>query len=97
MNGGILYEKPLESPEDFAERLLKRESPRVFYPEALFAGMGGVQIKLPSEIRRNGAWEELSHEEIAAWIRSAGAYTGDAEAQPENVVGKILQKLGARA
>ena len=97
MNGGILYEKPLESPEDFAERLLKRESPRVFYPEALFAGMGGVQIKLPSEIRRNGAWEELSHEEIAAWIRSAGAYTGDAEAQPENIVGKILQKLGARA
>ncbi|MBR0142835.1 MAG: PHP domain-containing protein [Clostridia bacterium] len=95
MNGGILYDKPLESPEDFAERLLRKESPKVFYPASLFEGMGGVRIRLPAEIRRNGAWEELSHEEIETWILAADAAAGGAEAQPAGIAEKILRRIGA--
>ena len=42
MNGGILYEKPITSAQDYAERLRRRERPKIFYPEALFARMEGI-------------------------------------------------------
>ena len=93
MNGGILYEKPLLSAADYANRLLNRESPRVFYPEELFAGMEGIRVNLPSEIRRGGKWEELSPEEIGEWVRAAGASFGEGEGQPAGVWNAIVGRL----
>ncbi|MBE5861533.1 MAG: GNAT family N-acetyltransferase [Lachnospiraceae bacterium] len=94
-NGGILYADPITSEKDYADRLLRRERPIIFYPEELFAGMGGIKVKLPAEIHRNGAWEELSQEEIMEWMKEAGAAVGDAEAQPEGIVREIVTKLKA--
>ncbi len=91
-NGGILYETPIMSERDYAERLLRREKPKIFFPNELFAGMGGIKIKLPVEIRKNGAWEDLNIDEIEAWIQAAGATIGDAK-QPEGIVRKIVDKL----
>lgn len=93
VNGGILYEKPITSERDYAERLLRREKPRIFFPDELFAGMGGIKIKLPVEIRKNGAWENLSIDEIEAWVQAAGANFGDAKEQPEGIVHKIVDEL----
>ena len=93
VNGGILYEKPITSERDYAERLLRREKPRIFFPDGLFAGMGGIKIKLPVEIRKNGAWVNLSIDEIEAWVQAAGANFGDAKEQPEGIVRKIVDEL----
>ena len=95
LNGGILYEKPITSTQDYAERLRRRERPKIFYPEALFAGMEGVRVKLPAEIKRNGAWETLEPDEIKEWLRAAGVATEGAAAQPEGIVAQIIQKLNA--
>lgn len=95
LNGGILYEKPITSAQDYAERLRRRERPKIFYPEALFAGMEGVRVKLPAEIKRNGAWETLEPDEIKEWLRAAGVATEGAAAQPEGIVAQIVQKLNA--
>ena len=91
MNGGTITDTPIVSEKDFAERILRRESHRIFYPDALFAGMEDVKVRLPAEIRRNGAWKELAPEEIREWIDAACA----AEARPEDAVRKILKTLGA--
>ncbi len=94
-NGGIFYKEPIVSEKDFAERLLRHERPIIFYPEELFEGMGGIKVKLPMEIHRNGTWEELSLDEVNEWFLEAGATIGDAEAQPEGIVREIVTKLKA--
>ena len=93
MNAGILYETPITSEQDYAQRLLRREKPKIFLPDELFAGMEGIKIKLPVEIRKNGAWEDLSIDEIEAWVQAAGANFGDAKEQPEGIVRKIVDQL----
>ena len=91
-NGGILYSEPILSEKDYAERLLRHEKPIIFFPEELFANMAGIEIKLPLEIRRNGAWEDLDLEEVKNWIREAGAAYGKDEHQPEGIAGKIVNE-----
>jgi len=95
LNGGILYDKPILSTEDYAGRLRRRERPQIFYPDALFEGMEGIRVKLPAEIRRGGAWEKLEQEEIRQWILKAGATWEGAAAQPQGIVREILTKLKA--
>ena len=95
-NGGILYEKPITSELDYADRLRRRNRPKIFYPEELFQGLGGLKVKLPAEIRRNGAWEDLDLDEIMKWFLDAGAAVGDAPAQPEGIVREIVVKLKGR-
>ena len=94
-NGGILYDKPIVSEKDFAERLLRREKPLIFYPDGLFSNMKGISVKLPAEIHRNGEWEELKTEEIMDWMLAAGANIGDAPGQPAGIVREIVEKLKA--
>ena len=94
-NAGILCETPISSPEEFAQRLLQQEKPHVFYPESLFAGMDGLRIQLPSEINRDGGWEDISTEEILEWIRDAGVAVGEGALQPEGIVRQILDQLKA--
>ncbi|MBQ3905409.1 MAG: hypothetical protein II743_01450, partial [Lachnospiraceae bacterium] len=94
-NGGILYKDPIVSEKDYAERLLRRERPTIFYPNELFDGMGGLKVKLPMEIHRGGAWEELSLDEVNKWFLEAGATIGDAPSQPEGLVPEIVSKLKA--
>lgn len=94
-NGGILYDTPILSERDFAERLRRHERPQIFYPEELFAGMAGVSVKLPAEIGRNGKWETLSPEEIKRWLLAAGVAIDDAQSQPDGIVQRIVEKLGA--
>lgn len=94
-NGGILYENPIVSEKDYADRLLNRERPKIFFPDGLFTNMKGISIKLPAEIHRNGTWEELDPEEIRQWMLAAGAAVGDAPAQPEGIVREIVAKLKA--
>ena len=93
MNGGILYDTPIISEEDFANRLLLQERPKIFYPDALFEGMEGVRVKLPAEISRGGSWVKLSHEEIRKWILDAGAAADKAKSQPEGIVREIVNRL----
>lgn len=93
-NGGILYDTPIASERDYAERLLRRERPKIFFPDALFDGMGGIKVKLPVEIRRNGRWEPLEPEEIREWVLSAGAAVEE-ELQPKGIVREIADKLMA--
>ena len=95
MNGGILYEKPITSAQDYAERLRRRERPKIFYPEALFARMEGIRVKLPAEIKRNGTWETLEPSEIKEWLGAAGVAAEGAASQPEGIVAQIVQKLNA--
>ncbi|MCR5459564.1 MAG: GNAT family N-acetyltransferase [Acetatifactor sp.] len=95
-NGGILYEKPITSELDYADRLRRRDRPKIFYPEEFFQGLGGLKVKLPAEIRRNGAWEDLDLDEIMKWFLDAGAAVGDAPAQPEGIVREIVVKLKGR-
>ena len=95
-NGGILYEKPITSELDYADRLRRRERPKIFYPEELFEGLGGLKVKLPVEIHRNGAWEDMDLEEIKQWFLEAGAAVEDAPAQPEGIVHEIVKKLKGR-
>ena len=94
-NGGILYADPITSEKDYADRLLRHDRPKIFFPDELFEGMGGIQVKLPMEIHRNGKWEELSLEEVNEWFREAGAAEGDAKAQPDGIARGIVAKLGA--
>lgn len=93
MNGGILYEEPITSEKDFAERLRRRDNPQIFYPDKLFEGMKGVTVELPAEIHRGGKWEELSHDEIKKWLLSAGVSIEETEDQPAGIVRKIVEKL----
>ena len=95
-NGGILYEKPIMSERDYADRLRRRVRPKIFYPEELFNGLGGLKVKLPVDIRKNGAWEDLDIEEIKKWFMDAGASVGDAPAQPEGIAQEIVRKLKGR-
>ena len=95
MNGGILYDTPIESEKDFADRLLKQERPKIFFNEELFKDMKGINIKLPVEIRRNGRWEDMDVEEIMTWVRAAGAAGNDKAGQPEGIVAEIVAKLKA--
>ena len=92
-NGGILADTPILSPQDFAERLKQHETFHIFYPEALFADMDGVNVKLPAEIGRNGSWEELAPEEIREWILAAGAAYGEGCAQPAGVIRRIVDRI----
>ncbi len=94
-NGGILYDTPITSERDFAGRLCRREKPHIFYPEELFAGLGGLQVNLPVEVRRGGRWEDVSGEELRAWFEKAGAETDAALPQPEGIVKEIVSRLGA--
>ena len=95
MNGGILYDTPIESETDFANRLLKQERPKIFFNEELFKDMKGINIKLPVEIRRNGRWEDLDVAEIMTWVKEAGAAGNDKSKQPEGIVAEIVAKLKA--
>ena len=95
MNGGILCEQPITSSRDYAARLRSGEKPRIFYPEALFADMPGVQVHLPAEICRDNRWEPLPTEEIMNWIAAAGAQAGEAGNQPEGIIRQIITRLGA--
>ena len=95
MNGGILYDKPIESEADYAKRLLAGKKPKIFYPEALFEGMGGINIKLPVEIRHGGRWEDLDVSEIMEWVNKAGAAGSDKTSQPQGIVHDIVSGLGA--
>ncbi|MCR4584536.1 MAG: hypothetical protein K5686_02325 [Lachnospiraceae bacterium] len=92
-NGGIMYDKPIESEADYAKRLLRRERPKIFFPEEFFKNMSGIKIKLPVEIRRNGAWEDIDNSEIMKWISEAGAAGEDADGQPEGIAAKIAAIL----
>ena len=95
MNGGILYDTPIESEKDFADRLLKQERPKIFFNEELFKDMKGINIKLPVEIRRNGHWEDMDVAEIMTWVKEAGAAGTDKAGQPEGIVAEIVAKLKA--
>ena len=95
-NGGVLYDTPITSEVDYANRLLRREKPIIFFPDELFDGLGGLKVKLPAEIRRNGKWEELDIEEMQTWFTEAEATVGDASSQPEKLAREIAKKLGAR-
>ena len=90
MNGGILFDTPVLSEEDYAKRLRRRDKMKIFYPEELFEGMSGVSIKLPVEIHRNGGWEAIGNEEIYDWIRSAGAAAADKASQPHGIVSAVI-------
>ncbi len=94
MNGGILYDSPITSAEDYAGRLLRGERPALFYPDALFTGLEKVLVRLPAEIHRDGTWEPLPQEEIAAWIRTAGADLPDSGLSAEEAVRRIIAQLG---
>jgi len=94
-NGGILYDTPIVSEKDFAQRLLKRERPKIFFPDELFAGMKGIDIKLPVEIRRGGRWEDLEVSEIMEWVRAAGAAGNDKDGQPEGIARRLAAELKA--
>ncbi|MBO4391302.1 MAG: GNAT family N-acetyltransferase [Lachnospiraceae bacterium] len=95
-NAGVLFEEPITSELDYAGRLLRHERPRIFFPEDFFGGMEGIKVKLPVEIRRNGAWEELSEKEYVSWFHEAGATAGEEGSQPEGLVSKIVKELGAK-
>ena len=94
-NGGILYETPITSERDYANRLLNHKKPKIFFPDELFDGMGGIRVKLPVEIRRNGKWEPLDIKEIYEWVRSAGAAIEGAPSQPDGIAREIVKKLNA--
>ncbi len=94
-NGGILYEEPVMSEKDYAGRLTGRKKPGIFFPDELFEGMGGIDIKLPAEIHRGGRWEQLDNDEICKWVEDAGAAFAPALSQPEGIVRKIVGELGA--
>ena len=93
MNGGILYDTPITSAKDFADRLKRKERPKIFYPQVLFEGMESVQVQLPAEISRDGVWADLAPEEIQQWVQAAGA----AIAHPEEAVGQIVAGLQGEA
>ena len=95
MNGGILYDTPIESEDDFAKRLLKHERPKIFFNEDLFKDMKGINIKLPVEIRRGGCWEDMDVAEIMEWVREAGAAGSDKDSQPGGIVSEIVKRLNA--
>ena len=94
-NGGILYETAIRSPEDYADRLLRGEKPRIFYPESFFEGMDRVHVELPAEICLGGSWRELRHEEIQEWAASAEAAVDGAGLRSEELVKRIIARLGA--
>ena len=87
-NGGIITERPVDSVQDLVNIIKNGEPLRIFYPEELFAGAGEINVKLPSEIRRNGSWEDLAPEELAEWF-CASPETG------AELVKSILKELGA--
>ncbi|MBP5607168.1 MAG: hypothetical protein J6X66_02720 [Lachnospiraceae bacterium] len=95
MNGGILYDTPIESETDFAGRLLKHERPKIFFNEDLFKDMKGINIKLPVEIRRGGCWEDMDVAEIMEWVREAGAAGNDKDSQPGGIASAIVNRLKA--
>ncbi|MBQ9008657.1 MAG: hypothetical protein IJ088_04915 [Clostridia bacterium] len=95
MNGGILCEKPILSSADYARRLRAGEKPFIFYPEALFDHMDGVQVHLPAEICESGLWKMLPQAEIDHWITEAGANAGESGGQPEGIIRQIVTQLGA--
>ncbi|MBP5608796.1 MAG: hypothetical protein J6X66_11110 [Lachnospiraceae bacterium] len=94
-NGGILCEEAITSPEHYAQMLRAGKKPHIFFPDELFAGMPGINIKLPAEIHRDGKWEQLDIEEIRQWVIDAGAAFADAPSQPEGIVREIVERLKA--
>ena len=89
-NGGIITERPIETPEDIVRIIKDGEPIRIFYPEEMFEDIDGVRIRLPAEIFRGGAWEKFTQEELDEWYLAAAS---GAESGPE-IVRNILRDLG---
>ncbi|MBO4219454.1 MAG: hypothetical protein J5933_00820 [Clostridia bacterium] len=89
-NGGIITERPIESPEDLVRIIRDREPLGVFYPEGYFSDIEKFGVRLKVKIFRNGAWEMLDPSELEEWYLSAAAGLD----KPSEVAGKILRDLG---
>ena len=57
--------------------------------------MDRVHVELPAEIFLDGSWRELPHEEIQEWAASAEAAVDGAGLRSEELVERIIARLGA--
>ena len=58
-NAGIIFEKPIESTQDYANRILSNDRPELFYPKEMISNLEDVKVQLPVEIYVDGKWKNV--------------------------------------